>query len=248
MKKGERPGHSRSQARKGVTRSESGIRSVRQEAKKSPDRHHRPRQESNGRRSWSKSDQEDSWNDWSTWSHEKAWEDWDSSGHWKSWSFAAEARPNEMEDRGAGRGDRDDFGRTCDYFQAGYCHWGSSCYFSHDWMEQENAEKPSELAALVFILDSKAAEVMHGPSWCNELTTEDTGPMRVRLVGDFEDLQAEDGETWDNWDDEMDIWDPNLGIDLHWEGDSVLYFFSFFFFFFNMFKSCCLFFFILPLI
>jgi len=50
------------------------------------------------------------------------------------------------------------------------------------------------------------------PPWrvATELSSEGTGPMRVRIVGDTEDLGLAEGQ-----------WDPNLGIDLCWEGDWV---------------------------
>ena len=95
--------------------------------------------------------------------------------------------------------------KICEYFQSGYCHWGQSCYFSHDW----NGHIVD--AGVVFLLDADAAEVLVTPWHSSHDPGEGTGPMRVRIVGDTEELGFSEGQ-----------WDPNLGIDLCWEGAQVV--------------------------
>ncbi|CAJ1346190.1 unnamed protein product, partial [Effrenium voratum] len=99
--------------------------------------------------------------------------------------------------------------------------WGSSCYFSHEWRREQNdrceeleeveveEENDGKLAAVVFHLQAEGVlEVMPKPSWAS-WAEGSTGPMRVRVVGNLEELGQEESGNWD----------PNLGIDLIWEGD-----------------------------
>eukprot|EP00438_Fugacium_kawagutii_P005967 Skav224302 [mRNA] locus=scaffold772:295114:295773:+ [translate_table: standard] len=215
-RKGEKAGpgqSSRSLPNKTGSRSlERGIKSVRQEAMKSPSRKVK---ECNGRPAWSSEDG----NSWET----SRWSDqhWESQQtcHWNSWkhhwddrnwynkSDSAEGSWWDQQEPSSLRSARSD---SCEYFRSGYCYWGSSCYFSHDWMQTSDAMDIDEVgdaaaaAGVVFLLCSDAAEVLgHGGTG----NCDGTGPMRVRIVGDLEDLGFSEGE-----------WDPNLGIDLCWEG------------------------------
>ncbi|CAJ1440489.1 unnamed protein product [Effrenium voratum] len=112
-------------------------------------------------------------------------------------------------------------GKPCLYFQSGHCFWGSSCYFSHEWRREQNdwceeleeveveEENDGKLAAVVFHLQAEGVlEVMPKPSWAS-WAEGSTGPMRVRVVGNLEELGQEESGNWD----------PNLGVDLIWEGD-----------------------------
>ncbi|CAK9017035.1 Uncharacterized protein SCF082_LOCUS13447 [Durusdinium trenchii] len=217
MKKGERAGYSRSQPRKAVSRSEPGIRSVRQEGKKSPG-NRRTRQESNGRQ-WTNSWQgqnvelysESDWR-WGQWRR-----NWHDRWNWDDDCNTTSSFTHDSDTRG------------CEYFQSGFCNWGASCYFSHDWTDMDHSSMPdgpewshehfsteplvddpqtSATAGLVFVLAAEAFEAFETPS--SEMMTEDTGPMRVRVVGDLDEL---------GYSEELEEWDPNLGVDLCWEGD-----------------------------
>ena len=96
----------------------------------------------------------------------------------------------------------------CRHFQAGHCTWGSSCYFSHEWPDS-NVDLLPQKAGIRFRLDRDAVQVLRGPSWATPVSNTSTGPMRPRIVGSLEDLgRCEDGS-----------WDPQLGLDMWWEGD-----------------------------
>eukprot|EP00913_Durusdinium_trenchii_P010855 g10184.t1 len=84
-----------------------------------------------------------------------------------------------------------------------------------EWSHEHFSTEPlvddpqtSATAGLVFVLAAEAFEAFETPS--SEMMTEDTGPMRVRVVGDLDEL---------GYSEELEEWDPNLGVDLCWEGD-----------------------------
>eukprot|EP00928_Gymnodinium_smaydae_P032034 TRINITY_DN23319_c0_g1_i1.p1 TRINITY_DN23319_c0_g1~~TRINITY_DN23319_c0_g1_i1.p1 ORF type:complete len:546 (-),score=18.73 TRINITY_DN23319_c0_g1_i1:30-1667(-) len=79
-------------------------------------------------------------------------------------------------------------------------------HWADDW--ELPAPLPVEKSAgICFFVDKNATEKMYGPCWAEDCTL-DTGPMRVRIVGDIPDLGlSEDGS-----------WDPQNGVDLCWEG------------------------------
>lgn len=199
-RKGEKTGNSRSLPRKLGSRGFEGIKSVRQEAKKSP-----ARRRGNGR--GSDSSDRNGYETTSQWS-----EKWDSNSSWNRWDAPNLDANNSRDDWRTSdtqswtwhasdtSNGHQNVSRVCEYFQSGQCHWGNSCYFSHDW---------SADAGIVFLLAPEASDVLM-PPWrvATELSSEGTGPMRVRIVGDTEDLGLAEGQ-----------WDPNLGIDLCWEGD-----------------------------
>jgi len=171
---------------------------VRQEGKRS----FRWKQESNGRAT--------NWEDTNQWQSSQS-ERWDFQVEWENSNWDSDAfESNEHWDE---TGNSETGGKTCEYFQSGYCHWGSSCYFSHDWNgTNENGENEQFVASnipagVVFLLDGEAAEVMGGEG-LRLLPLDGTGPLRLRIVGDIEELGFSEGK-----------WDPNLGVDLCWEGD-----------------------------
>ena len=177
-RKGEKAGNSRPLPRKLGSRGLEGIKSVRQEAKKSP-----ARRRGNGRGS----DSSDRPGCETT--SQRSRDDWRTADRTHNWTWHTSSASNGYQDVSS---------RICAYFQSGQCHWGDSCYFSHDW---------SADAGVVFLLAPEASEALL-PPWRVALSSEATGPMRARIVGDTDDLGLAEGE-----------WDPNLGIDLCWEGD-----------------------------
>ena len=197
-KKGEKAGYSRSLPRKATKGWEPGIRNVRQEGKRS----FRWKQECNGRAT--------NWEDTNRW--QSSSERWDFQVEWES-SNGLDSDAFESNEHWDDTGNSES-GKRCEYFQSGYCHWGSSCYFSHDWNgTNENEQVASNIpAGVVFLLDGEAAEVMGGKEQLERLEAQPeldgTGPLRVRIVGDIEELGFSEGK-----------WDPNLGVDLCWEGD-----------------------------
>ncbi|CAE7512973.1 unnamed protein product [Symbiodinium natans] len=98
----------------------------------------------------------------------------------------------------------------CRDFQNGYCEWGGSCYFSHDWTEGHMDLQPVKPAGIRFRLAQDAAQVLLGPPWARPDTRTNTGPMRPRIVGNLEELGFCKEET---------SWEPQGGLDLWWEGD-----------------------------
>jgi len=81
-------------------------------------------------------------------------------------------------------------------------------YFGDVRLIGELRLKVSEAAGICFFVDKSATEVLHGPNWAKACEL-DSGPMRVRIVGNVEDLGLCDDRSWD----------PHYGIDLVWERD-----------------------------
>ncbi|CAK0885352.1 unnamed protein product, partial [Prorocentrum cordatum] len=95
----------------------------------------------------------------------------------------------------------------CAFYESGQCKFGNDCWYQHAPVEYEDidADSPQEQAAVRLIVNGppggwRKAEA-HAP---------DTGPMRVRVVGDIQGLGCFVKDF---------NWDPYDGVDLVWEDD-----------------------------
>mmetsp|Transcript_65341 Transcript_65341/g.181249 ORF Transcript_65341/g.181249 Transcript_65341/m.181249 type:complete len:583 (-) Transcript_65341:88-1836(-) len=107
--------------------------------------------------------------------------------------------------------------QVCQYFQKGFCTFGDKCWYLHPQRWENGHKEPAfadlsqpdgpawELAGIRFVVTGPATE--RSP-YCKCTPPLDTGPMRLRVAGSNEALGG--------WEDE---WDPQAGVDLHWEGD-----------------------------